>query len=39
MNFMIVIYEILLALLLFIMMEVIKNKTKEDSLIYFKIFI
>lgn len=34
MNFMIVIYEILLALLLFIMMEVIKNKTKEDSLIY-----
>ncbi len=34
MNFFIVIYEILLALLLFIMMEVIKNKTKEDSLIY-----
>ena len=34
MNFMIVIYEILLALLLFIIMEVIKNKTKEDSLIY-----
>ena len=34
MNFMIIIYEILLALLLFIMMEVIKNKTKEDSLIY-----
>lgn len=34
MNFMIVIYEILLALLLFIMMEVIKKKTKEDSLIY-----
>lgn len=34
MNFMTVIYEILLALLLFIMMEVIKNKTKEDSLIY-----
>ena len=34
MNFTIVIYEILLALLLFIMMEVIKKKTKEDSLIY-----
>ena len=34
MNFMTFIYEILLALLLFIMMEVIKNKTKEDSLIY-----
>ena len=34
MNFTIVIYEILLALLLFIVMEVIKNKTKEDSLIY-----
>ena len=34
MNFMIIIYEILLALLLFIMMEVIKNKNKEDSLIY-----
>lgn len=34
MNFFIVIYEILLALLLFILVEVIKNKTKEDSLIY-----
>ena len=34
MNFMIVIYEILLALLLFILVEVIKKKTKEDSLIY-----
>ena len=34
MNFTIVIYEILLAVLLFIMMEVIKKKTKEDSLIY-----
>ena len=34
MNFMTFIYEILLALLLFIMMEVIKKKTKEDSLIY-----
>ena len=34
MNFMTFIYEILLALLLFIMMEVIKTKTKEDSLIY-----
>ena len=34
MNFTTFIYEILLALLLFIMMEVIKKKTKEDSLIY-----
>ena len=34
MNFMTFIYEILLALLLFIVMEVIKKKTKEDSLIY-----
>ena len=34
MNFMTFIYEILLALLLFIMMELIKNETKEDSLIY-----
>ena len=34
MNFIIVIYEILLVLLLFIIMEVIKKKTKEDSLIY-----